>query len=431
MIRLSRYTFDYAFRVLLVMLPFMTVLSIFTKERLGIPGFSFLKEVVLVSLLSTIAYYHVRGIKKVQWTNYDIIIILYIGVMIGISFFTTGITGILYGWKYDFSFLIAFFAIYHGYTFLEKSASYYMRLFLIAWGIMIFISMLLKWPFSEDLLLYLGYSGNPSNWQFGSSVPIFHGVDGANIRRFQGLLDGPNTMGAYLLLYIGILVYYFRWKKNWHFMLGCVIIVGVALILYTYSRSAALGLIWWVWIIILFSLRNIYKKYRTQFITLIFLLVLILGGIFIQYAGNMKAIIERWWSTNGHKERMKAWIERFLSHPFGQWLGSAGPAYRYMQNLENKDRKKIEESDRYYIPESWYIQQMVEGGILGFLLFLSILSYIGYRLFHIHIVLLGMFLSLCIMNLFLHTFESSVVSLSLFLLVWLFIAHSYHLHEWK
>ena len=50
---------------------------------------------------------------------------------------------------------------------------------------MICISMLLKWPFSEDLLLYLGYSGNPSNWQFGSSIPIFHGVDGANVRRFQ------------------------------------------------------------------------------------------------------------------------------------------------------------------------------------------------------------------------------------------------------
>ena len=108
---------------------------------------------------------------------------------------------------------------------------------------MLFISMLLKWPLSEDLLLYLGYSGNPSNWQFGSSIPIFHGVDGANVRRFQGLLDGPNTMGAFLLLYLGMLVYFFRSKKQWFFILGCVVLVIVTLILYTYSRSAALGLI--------------------------------------------------------------------------------------------------------------------------------------------------------------------------------------------
>jgi hypothetical protein len=105
--------------------------------------------------------------------------------LIFISFFTTGIPGILYGGKYDFSFFIAFFALYHGYHFLEKPLSYYLKIFLISGGVMIILSMLLKWPFSEDLLLYLGYSGNPSNWQFGSSVPIFHGVDGANVRRFQ------------------------------------------------------------------------------------------------------------------------------------------------------------------------------------------------------------------------------------------------------
>jgi hypothetical protein len=110
---------------------------------------------------------------------------VYIALLVGISVFTTGISGIIYGGRYDFAFLIAFFTLYHGAPLLEKTISYYVRLFLISGGIMLLISMLLKWPLSEDLLLYLGYSGNPSNWQFGSSVPIFHGVDGANVRRFQ------------------------------------------------------------------------------------------------------------------------------------------------------------------------------------------------------------------------------------------------------
>lgn len=429
--RLSRYTFDYAFRGLLVILPFMTVLTVFTREKLWIPGFSFIKEILLISLIFTIGYYHISGIKRIKWTKYDIAIGLYIGIMIFISFFTTGISWILYGWKYDFTFLLAFFSIYHGYSFLEERTSYYIRIFLISWWIMLFISMLLKWPLSEDLLLYIWYSGNPSNWQFGSSVPIFHGVDGANVRRFQGLLDGPNTMGAFLLIYSGILVYFFRSKKLWFFVLGCIIMLITILILYTYSRSAALWLIWWVWIIILFSLKDIYKKYRTQFISIMVLVFIVLWVVFIQYAWNMKAIIERWGSTNGHKERMKAWIERFIQHPFWQWLASAGPAYRYLQKLESTDRKDIEEKDRFYIPESWYIQQMIEWWILGLLSFLAVLALIFIRLFKIHIVLVGTFLSICIMNFFLHTFESSVISLSLFLLIWLIIAHSYKVHDTK
>lgn len=50
---------------------------------------------------------------------------------------------------------------------------------------MLFLSGLLKWPLTEDLLLYFGYGGNPSAWDFGGAPPIFHGVDGANVRRFQ------------------------------------------------------------------------------------------------------------------------------------------------------------------------------------------------------------------------------------------------------
>jgi hypothetical protein len=110
---------------------------------------------------------------------------------------------------------------------------------------MIFISMLLKWPLSEDLLLYLWYSGSPSQWQFGSAVPIFHGVDWANVRRFQWLIDGPNAMAAFLLLYMGMLTYYFRAKKDWYFVIGTVNILLAILIFYTYSRSAVLGLIAW------------------------------------------------------------------------------------------------------------------------------------------------------------------------------------------
>lgn len=424
-----KYGFDYAFRILLWFLPFYTVLSIFFSQKLGIPGISFLKEMLIISMISVICLAHVMRKKRIIWTYYDLTIGLYIVIMVGITVYTTWMRWALYGGRYDFSFLLAFFAVFHGFSFLMKPISYYIRIFLISGGIMIFISMLLKWPLSEDLLLYLGYSGNPSNWQFGSTVPVFHGVDGANVRRFQGLLDGPNSMGAYLLIYIGIFIYYFRTYKEWYFIMGGVVLGFFILILYTYSRSAALGFIWWVGIIILFLLRYIYKKYRTQMISLFFISLLLIAGIFVQYAGTMKTLLTRGWSTNGHMERMKVGIARFWEHPLGQWLWSAGPAYRYVQDLSGKSREQIEEIDRKYIPESWYIQQLVEWWIFGFLAFMSIMIVLAVGLFRRHIILFGMFVSICIMNLFLHTFESSVVALSLFLMIGLFLWYSSRPHE--
>lgn len=418
----SRYTFDYAFRVLLAILPFMTLLSIFTREKLWIPWFSFLKEGILFVMLLTLLWYHIQHKQRIKFTHLDILLGLYVALLIGISFLTTGISGIVYGGRYDFSFLLAFFILYHWGAFLEKSVAYYLKLFLASWGLMLVFSMLLKWPLSEDLLLFFGYSWNPSNWQFGSSIPIFHGVDGANVRRFQWLLDGPNTMGAFLLMYMGIFTYFFRHYKNWHFFIGCILSGMLMLIIYTYSRSALLWFFSWVWFIILFLLPKIYKKYKVEFFSILFLVILILWVFFVQYSGTMKAIVARAGSTSGHLERMKLWLERFVEYPFWQWLGSAWPAYRHVQNLESKDRKEIEEIDKKYIPESWYIQQLIEWWFLWLLLFLAIIGSIFRKLFQKNIILAGTFLSLLVMNFFLHTFESAIVSLLLFSLFAIIIA---------
>ena len=51
--------------------------------------------------------------------------------------------------------------------------------------------------------------------------------------------------------------------------------------------------------------------------------------------------------------------------------------------------------------------------------------YIFIQLFWMHRVLAGMFLSILVMNFFLHTFESSFFSLSLFALLGLILGSSY------
>jgi len=84
------------------------------------------------------------------------------------------------------------------------------------------------------------------------------------------------------------------------------------------------------------------------------------------------------------------WL-RFVEQPFGHGLSQAGPASRAifsvdqnpvsdamitdiaMSHVVSKLHKRnpdfIFNTETYYIPESWYIQLMIEGGILGAILF--------------------------------------------------------------
>jgi hypothetical protein len=126
---------------------------------------------------------------------------------------------------------------------------------------------------------------------------------------------------------------------------------------------------------------------------------------------------------------MMTGIQRFGENPWGSGLASAGPAYRYSLSLEEKSREDIEALDRYYIPESWYIQQMVEGGIPGFALFMSIIFLLLHALWRTHIALLGMFVGILGMNMFLHTFEAAYLSMLLFALLGVILGKRYYVDE--
>ncbi len=420
--------FEILLRVLIVLLPFTTVLSIFTKEKLGIPWVTYYKEILIILLALWVIYLHVRKKVRIQITGFDILILLYIFYLVGVSISTTWLTGIFYWWRYDFEFLILFLVVLHGSKFLEEKLSFYFKLFLISWGIALFFGILVRFVFTEDSLLFLGFSGNPSAWQFGGSVPIFHGVDGANVRRFQGIFDGPNTMGAFLLLYIGSLVFYFRSKKDWYFIIGMIIFGLVGLIALTQSRSALVGLIVSITVVSLLFIRILWRKYHWQILTIGICFLILIWVFLIKYASSSTVLLERSGSSKGHFERMMTGIERFESAPFGQGLGSSGPGYRYVLDLWGRSREEVESLDRFYIPESWYVQQLVEWGIFGAGVFGFLFLFILISLYRSSPIWFATFLSLCIMNLFLHTFESSTISLLLFLFSGLTLG-TYHFRD--
>lgn len=419
--------FDKLVQILIGFLPWSTVLSVFLTYKIHIPGANFLKEIIFIGavmLLGVLYFQEFQKTKKnpiyIPWPIW--VIFAYFMVMIAVTIFTTGVKWLVFGGRYDFIFLIIFLFAYYSKNFLIKPISHYIKIFLVSSGIMLLVSGLLKFPLDEELLMYLGYSGNPSAWQFGDAPPIFHGIEGAGVRRFQGLLDGPNSMGAFLILFSGLFLYYIRKLKDWYFVAGIGIMILVLMLIYTYSRSALLGYIFGAIIALLGGFGYLYREYKKQMIAMVGIVLLVIGAIFLKYNGNTDSIIGREWSTKWHSERMLVGIKRFISSPMGQGMGSAGPAYRHVLSLQDKWRDAVEEEDRFYIPESWYIQQFIEWGFIGGVLFIVISAIIFFSLFSIHSLLAGTFAGIAAMNFFLHTYESSVISWLLFFFMGLFFA---------
>lgn len=412
--------YDILFQSLIIFLPFYVLVTVFLKYQLEISFAPYIKEWILSIMGLCVLVYKIY--TKTSFSKIDIAIGAYILYLVVLSIFSTGFNWIVYGWRYDFEFLIAFLIAYHGSSLLTHKISYYLKLFLLSWGLAIAIGVLIRFFLGEDILLHVWFSWNPSTWQTGSSVPIFHGIDGANVRRFQWIFDGPNTTAAFLIFYTSVLVYYFRNKKDWHFFLGMVIFFLAGLIFLTYSRSGMIAFIGSIGVVSLFYFKTLFTRYKLQLISVIVIFITLFWLLFLRYGwvGN-GAVTVRPWSSQWHLERMITGMNFFFEKPWWHGLWFAGPAYRYLHANEVTDGIKIDDLDKKYIPESWYIQQLVEWGVVAFILFLSILYLISQGLFRYHPFLFGGFFGILVMNFFLHTFESTYLSLLVFLIAGLVI----------
>lgn len=194
----------------------------------------------------------------------------------------------------------------------------YVKIFLISASFALFAGLLVRFVFHETILLYFGFSPNLSNWSFGGTPPIYHGIDGARVKRFQGIFDGPNPAAYFILVYIGLLVHFFRTKKEYHYLVGLWIIVLLGLIFLTYSRSSLLGLVIGCLALVVFSLKNIWKKYKKESLYVVLFLGIISGLFYLRYEGTIDQIILRSGSSQGHFDRAITGIKRFRQHPMGQ-----------------------------------------------------------------------------------------------------------------
>ncbi len=209
--------------------------------------------------------------------------------------------------------------------------------------------------FKPDVLNYLGYQSSP--------VKAISTVDGTGLVRVQSLTRGPNPLGAFLLIPLGLAIFnYKRLIKNKKLLilaLGCL----VCLVL-TWSRSAWLGL-GLILIIKVLSNFKLNKKVLISGSAVLVGLAITLSvyartdsfkTIFLHDKPGVGGISS---SDDYRRASYKNALNLIAHKPLGLGIADAGPA-------------SVRSNSGVNIVENYYLQIFLQTGWLGGMLFLTI-----------------------------------------------------------
>lgn len=149
----------------------------------------------------------------------------------------------MYGLRYDTEFLVAFVLFRQLVRVWDIRFYDIAKVFILSGASMLAMSLLIRYIFGEVFLTLFGFSGQVSVWDGAGPPPIYHGIPGASVVRFQGMLEGPNQMAFFLLVYMGTYIsLFFRYRK-YRFINTVIVLLLAFLMTQTYSRSGLLGMI--------------------------------------------------------------------------------------------------------------------------------------------------------------------------------------------
>lgn len=403
-------------KLILIIFPFYVFLTLSLKQItwLDFVGF-FLKEFLLILAFFCLIYEFFKAKKIPKFDLLDYLIFWFFAYWIIITFANwLWLKSIFYWWRYDFIFLVAFLIYKHWAQFLKGSKDEFIKLFLYSGSLTLFFWILVKFILKEEVLTLFWYVDYVWNWVYSGWVPNYHWLENSWIRRFQGILEWPNAMWFFLILYSWFFTFLQKNKKE--FYVFFFLIIMWFLLYLTFSRSALLWVLSGIFIIFILNLKYFFKNYKKIFITSSVIFSIFWIITISLFSKQLQNIVLRESSTEGHFTRMIIWIERFKQKPFGAWLSESWPAFRNI--YPEKQDLKWEE---FYIPESWFIQILVEWWIVYFSLFLAILWIIINKIYKKSITIFVTFFAILVMNIFLHIFEATYLSTLLFILLSLII----------
>ncbi len=404
-------------KALVIILPFYVFIAVYLWHLTQVDKIWLLfKEWLLILVFLSLVYEFFKARKLPKFDILDYLIFFYIIYWVWITIYNwLWLNSIIYGWRYDFMFFIVLLIFKHWAQFLKTKTKDIILLFLYSWAAALVFSFLIKFRLKEEFLLEFWYINYISDWTFQWWIPIYHWLENSWIRRFQWIFDWPSAMAFFIILLSWTFLYI--QKRKWQYYVVVTMLFFLWLLVLTYSRSAMLWVWVAIWILILLNFRFLYNKLKKYLIHIIIWFTLIIWVFSFIFQDQLKNIVLRTSSTTGHFDRMAIWIDRFKEKPLWAWLAESWPAYRsiYPEKLTKQD-------EQYYIPESWFIQVLTEWWIIFFITFIAILLTTLVKIYWVSKIYFWVLIAIIVMNIFLHTFETTYLSILTFLLIWLLIA---------
>lgn len=363
--------------VIMVLIPFHAFLTVWGSSLVGhYTALRLWKELLLIVSVLGVGYLLLSDTKirthtlsrRLVW-----LIIGYIGInniwgLVAYHQHGVSLKALGYAWIIDLRYLIFFMVTW---TIALRSSRLHARwLRLVLWpaAIVIGFSLLQIFVLPYDFLRHFGYDLNTTIAPFET---VNHNLQ---FIRVMSTLRGANPFGAYLLIPISVLtVLMVRGQRRWQ-EIG--LMVGAVISLYfTYSRSAWLGAVLAVGVILVLSLRSRIAKQRAIAIVGVGFILLTVLAVGFQNNSHVENVLFhtqtnsaiKTTSDQGHASALRSGIQDLLAHPLGSGPGSAGPASVYNNH-------------QVRIAENYYVQIGQELGWIGLGFFLLINVAVGYLL---------------------------------------------------
>lgn len=349
----------------------------------------------------------------------------------------------LVGFKYDFAPLIAFL-ILRRVQWSDRFMDRVLKVLLIVAAI-ISVYGILGMYMHQQFFVWLGYSDLHSLYQSDAPLAAFQQIGGSAIRRIQSTMSGPNQLGLWLIIPFSVVLSHKKVISHWSLVIGTFVLFTM---LFTLSRSALLATAVLVGVMLWKQLP------RKKFFQLSGALFCISFVCLFALQAIAPSIVSRAASTRDHISRPLQALQVMIQNPFGLGLGTAGPASNrvsdtcvYLEEGDDPSWAQIHENLCVFVgdtqvqpvdaectcpflPENWYLQIGVELGVLGFVLYLSLIFLLVKRLlvcsflrnnestnqrFSCSVALA--FFGIAIAALFLHAWEDAAVAYTVWILL--------------
>ncbi|MCA9327483.1 hypothetical protein KDA14_03060 [Candidatus Saccharibacteria bacterium] len=248
-------------------------------------------------------------------------------VMVGV--FQNGLPSAGSGLLIDLRYILYFVVVYGTIQLLPQYRRLFIRVFVGGAVVVIGFALLQIFVLPKDILAHIGYSKN-------TIAPYLTVDENHDYIRINSTLRGPNPLGAYATIVIGLLTaVVLRWKMNVRgYVLAAGALLAAGLTLWaSYSRSSAIAA---VAALVVVAVVAASAKVRKR-------LALILAVVLVVTAGAIVALKDTPFIANvvlhnspttgasvdsnaGHIESLLQGTERLVRQPFGAGVGSTGSA---------------------------------------------------------------------------------------------------------